>query len=151
MRKKLQVTQKKCILFFFKTQLKIIQQTFDYARKWERYYKLFKKKCIRFCLKLNSRQHLGAKEFKEINWLPTPQTEYNNTSLHPLDWNSPCRGEGASHQEVSTQVRQREDLNWATQLKSPDQQIFSTMSSTDSTLISQRLERPSLVEAPLSV
>ena len=28
-------------------------------------------KCIRFCLKLNSRQHIGAKEFKEINWLPT--------------------------------------------------------------------------------
>ena len=30
-------------------------------------------KCIRFCLKLNSRQHIGAKEFKEINWLPTKE------------------------------------------------------------------------------
>ena len=24
---------------------------------------------IRFCLKLNSRQHIGAREFKKINWL----------------------------------------------------------------------------------
>ena len=30
-------------------------------------------KCIRFCLKLNSRQYIGAKEFKEINWLPTKE------------------------------------------------------------------------------
>ena len=27
-------------------------------------------KCIRFCLKRNSRHHIGAKEFDEINWLP---------------------------------------------------------------------------------
>ena len=40
--------------------------------------------------------------------------------LDPLDWNSPCRGEGASHQEVSTRVRQPEELNWASQLKSSD-------------------------------
>ena len=55
-----------------------------------------------------------------------------NTQLLTLDWNSPCRGEGASHQEVPTQVRQREELNWALQLKSSDQQIFSRMSGTDS-------------------
>ena len=55
----------------------------------------------------------------------------------PLDWNSPCRGEGASHQEVSTRVRQREELKWASQLKSSDQQIFSIMSGTDSPLIKQ--------------
>ena len=34
-----------------------------------------KKKCVGFWLKLNSRQHIGAKEFKDINWLPTPQKE----------------------------------------------------------------------------
>ena len=28
-------------------------------------------KFIRFNLKLNSRHHIGAMEFKEINWLPT--------------------------------------------------------------------------------
>ena len=50
----------------------------------------------------------------------------------PLDWNSPCHSEGASHQEVSNRVRQREELNWASQLKSSGQQIFSRMSCTDS-------------------
>ena len=30
-------------------------------------------KCISFCLKLDSRQHVGAKEFKEINSLPTKE------------------------------------------------------------------------------
>ena len=54
-------------------------------------------------------------------------------------------------QEVFTQVRQREELNRASQLKSSDQQIFSTTSSTCSTLIRQRLKRTSLVKAPLSV
>ena len=56
---------------------------------------------------------------------------------HPLDWNSPYRGEEASHQEVSPQLRQREELNWGSQLKSSDQQIFWTMSGTDSPLIRQ--------------
>ena len=28
-------------------------------------------KCIRFCLKLNSRQHIGTKEFKKANYVPT--------------------------------------------------------------------------------
>ena len=62
---------------------------------------------------------------------------YDITQLFPLVWNSPCRVEGASHQEVSYRVRQREELNWASQLKSSDQQIFSTMSGTDSPLIRQ--------------
>ena len=30
-------------------------------------------KCIHFCLKLSSRQHIGAKEFKKINWLRTKE------------------------------------------------------------------------------
>ena len=30
-------------------------------------------KCVCFCLKLNSRHPIGAKEFKEINWLPTKE------------------------------------------------------------------------------
>ena len=46
-------------------------------------------------------------------------------------------GEGASHQEVLTRVRQWEELNWALQLKSSDQQIFWRMSGTDSPLIRQ--------------
>ena len=31
-------------------------------------------KCIRFCLKLNLMQHIEAKQFKEINWLPTKKS-----------------------------------------------------------------------------
>ena len=30
-------------------------------------------KCIRFCLKLKNRDHVGVKEFREINWLPTKE------------------------------------------------------------------------------
>ena len=30
-------------------------------------------KCIRYCLKLDNRTHIGANEFKEINWLPTKE------------------------------------------------------------------------------
>ena len=55
---------------------------------------------------------------------------YLVTQTDLLDWNSPCRGDEDSHQKNSTQVHQREELNWASQLKSSDQQIFSTMSST---------------------
>ena len=67
----------------------------------------------------------------------TPWNTVKYVNIAPIDWNSPCRGEGASHQKVSTRVRQREKLNWASQLKSSDQQIFSSMSGTDSSLIRQ--------------
>ena len=30
-------------------------------------------KCIRFCLNLNDRAHIGIKEFKDINWLLTKE------------------------------------------------------------------------------
>ena len=33
--------------------------------------KVTQNKCIRFSLKLNSGQYIGAKEFKVTNWLPT--------------------------------------------------------------------------------
>ena len=68
----------------------------------------------------------------KILWNEIDMIRYHIETSLPLDWNSACRGEGASHQEVSTQVRQREELNWASQLKSLDQQIFSRMSGTDS-------------------
>ena len=70
-------------------------------------------------------------------WWKTYTKRCTSSNYVPLDWNSLCRGEWASHQEVSTRVRQREELNWASQLKSSDQQIFSTMSGTDSPLIRQ--------------
>ena len=30
-------------------------------------------KCFHFWLRFNSREHIGAKEFKEINWLPSKE------------------------------------------------------------------------------
>ena len=67
--------------------------------------------------------------------------QYIFTKHVPLDWNSACRGEGASHQEVSTRVHQQEELNWVSQVKSSDQQIFSSMSGTDSWLIRDKIRK----------
>ena len=30
-------------------------------------------KCIRYCLKLDNRSHVGFNEFKKLNWLPTKE------------------------------------------------------------------------------
>ena len=60
----------------------LLQPHFDYAciswyplisHKMRNKLMVTENKCIRFCLKLNSRQHKGAKEFKEINWLSTEE------------------------------------------------------------------------------
>ena len=108
-------------------------------------YKAPRKKVVR----RSSRKYCVANQLNISPWVcyRCPSVISYKNWLHELwkldnimdhvDWKLPCRGEGASHQEVSTQVRQREKLNWASQLKSSDQQIFSTMSSTDSSLIRQ--------------
>ena len=60
----------------------LIQPHFDYARisqypfinqKMRTKLQVTQNKCIRFCLKVNSRQHIEAKEFKKINWLSTKE------------------------------------------------------------------------------
>ena len=60
----------------------LIQPHFDYAcSAWfpllnERLTKKIQtaqNKCIRFWLNLNNRAHIGIKEFKDINWLPTKE------------------------------------------------------------------------------
>ena len=60
----------------------LIQSHFDYASSaWFPYLnkRLTKRiqtaqdKCIKFCLNLNNRAHLGIKEFTSINWLPTKE------------------------------------------------------------------------------
>ena len=33
-------------------------------------------KCIRYCLKLDNRSHVGVVEFKKLNWLPTKERVY---------------------------------------------------------------------------
>ena len=60
----------------------IIQTHFEYAciswyplvsQKMRKKIQVTENKCIRFCSKLNSRQHTEPKEFKEINWLATKE------------------------------------------------------------------------------
>ena len=60
----------------------LIQPHFDHAclscytvvsKKIRKKIRFTQNKCIRFYLKLNSRHHTRAKEFKEINWLPTKE------------------------------------------------------------------------------
>ena len=52
-------------------------------------------KCIRFCLKLNSRQHIGTKEFEKINWLPTKERAEQRIATKVFNywkWTSPLNG-----------------------------------------------------------
>jgi len=57
----------------------LIQPHFDYAcTAWYanlnsnllKKLQIMKNKCIRFCLQLDNRSHIGEAQFKKINWLP---------------------------------------------------------------------------------
>ena len=52
--------------------------------------------------------------------------EVNIYASTPTRWNSLCRGEGAYPLRSFTQVHQRGELNWASQLQPSAQQISST-------------------------
>ena len=58
----------------------LVQPHFDYAcmawypkltQSLKNKIQIMQNKCIRFCLQLNQRNHIGLKEFREINWLNT--------------------------------------------------------------------------------
>ena len=58
----------------------LMQPHFDYAcsawypnlnKKLTKKIQIAQNKCIRFCLFMKNRSHIGIKEFKRINWLPT--------------------------------------------------------------------------------
>ena len=58
----------------------LLQPHFDFAclawypclnRKFKKKIQVAQNKCIRYCLNLGNRAHIGAKEFEIINWLPT--------------------------------------------------------------------------------
>ena len=58
----------------------LMQPHFDYAcsawypnlnRKLTKKIQIAQNKCIRFCLNMGNRTHIGIEEFKKINWLPT--------------------------------------------------------------------------------
>ena len=56
-----------------------MQSHFDYAnsvwytnlnKKFKTKLQTLQNKCVRFCLQLDNRAHVGKTEFKNINWLP---------------------------------------------------------------------------------
>ena len=58
----------------------LMQPHFDYAcsawypnlnKKFKRKIQIAQNKCIRFCLSMDNRGHIGNFEFRKINWLPT--------------------------------------------------------------------------------
>ena len=60
----------------------LIQPHYDYAssawlpslnKRLLKKIQISQNKCVRYCLKLDNRAHIGADEFKEINWLPTKE------------------------------------------------------------------------------
>ena len=61
----------------------VIQPHFDYAcsacypnlnKKFKSILQTIQNKCMRFCLQLDSRSHIGIKEFEQINCLPVSET-----------------------------------------------------------------------------
>ena len=57
----------------------LMQSHFDYAcsawysnlnKRLKSKLQILQNKCIRFCLNLNNRAHIGRNEFEQINWLP---------------------------------------------------------------------------------
>ena len=73
----------------------LIQPHFDYAciswyplinQKMRNKLQVTQNKCTRFCLKLNSRKHIGAKEFKKINWLPTKERVEQRLATKVFNW-----------------------------------------------------------------
>ena len=43
------------------------------TKKFRKKIQVAQNKCIRFCLSVGERSHIGATEFKAINWLPTKE------------------------------------------------------------------------------
>ena len=85
---------------------------------------------------------------------PMPKCDFNKVALpfywnHTLAWVFSCKFAAPSMEltlsrwgclstkKFSSRVRQRGELKWASQLKPSGQQIFSTMSRPESTLIRQ--------------
>ena len=63
----------------------LIQPHYDYAcsawypslsKRLLKKIQISQNKCIRYCLKLDNRSHVGIAEFKKLNWLPTKERVY---------------------------------------------------------------------------
>ena len=73
----------------------ITQLHFDYAcsawypnlnKKFESKLQTIQNKCIRFCLRLDTRSHIGIKEFEQITWLPVSKTFNQCTCFNAFDF-----------------------------------------------------------------
>ena len=73
----------------------LIQPHFDYAcaawypslnKKYKNKLQVLQNKCIRFCLQVDNREHIGNEHFDNINWLPTDQrfNQCLSTGLYKL-------------------------------------------------------------------
>ena len=60
----------------------LIQPHFDYActawypnlnKRLTKKIQISQNKCIRYCLRLDNRDHIGVEQFRKINWLPTKE------------------------------------------------------------------------------
>ena len=69
----------------------LIQQHFDYAisawypnlpKTFLSKLQICQNKCIRFCLKMDKRSHIGTNEFREISWLPVRNRFEQCVSTH---------------------------------------------------------------------
>ena len=75
--KSMAVNAKRCIAISMQSYISYIEPFFDcecvswhplLSKKIRKKKQVIQKKCICFYLKCNSRHHIGAKEFKKINW-----------------------------------------------------------------------------------
>ena len=60
----------------------LIQPHFDFActswypnlnKGFQKKLQIMQNKCVRFCLRLHNRSHIGSEEFQKINWLPVEE------------------------------------------------------------------------------
>ena len=77
----------------------LIQPHFDYAcaawypllnKRQSKRIQIYQNKCIRYCLNLDNKAHIGTNEFLKINWLPTKKELNNVFALTSLTFLIKC-------------------------------------------------------------
>ena len=77
----------------------LIQPHFDYAcaawypllnKRQSKRIQIAQNKCIRYCLNLDNKAHIGTNEFLKINWLPTKKELNNAFALTSLNFLIKC-------------------------------------------------------------
>ena len=78
----------------------LIQPHYDYAcstwypslsKRLLKKIQISQNKCIRYCLKLDNRSHVGIAEFKKLNWLPTKERVYQCICVNILNFSMTFR------------------------------------------------------------